>query len=135
MLKGKTALVTGSSQGIGLGVARAFAANGAAVVLTSEQPLTASRALQEVLDSHPATTYIQADLTREGEPERLIHEAIAAIGPLDVLVNNVGTYREPPLLDLTRDHFDFIMRLNVWVAICLTRELVRRANGRGGRIL
>ncbi|HUR53383.1 MAG TPA: SDR family oxidoreductase [Gemmataceae bacterium] len=133
MLKGKTALVTGSSQGIGLGVARAFAANGARVVLTSESPLAALQGVQSLLDS--STTYIQADLTHDGEPERLMAEARAAVGPLDILVNNVGTYREPPLLDLTRDHFDFIMRLNVWVAIALSREMVRHANERGGRIL
>ena len=135
MLKGKTALVTGSSQGIGLGVARAFAANGASVVLTSDQPLAASREVQTLLDSHSSSKYIQSDLTRDGEPERLMAEVRVAVGPLDILVNNVGTYREPPLLNLTRDHFDFIFRLNVWVAIALTREMVRHANGRGGRIL
>jgi NAD(P)-dependent dehydrogenase (short-subunit alcohol dehydrogenase family) len=135
MLKGKSALVTGSSQGIGLGAARAFAANGATVVLTSESPLAALRDVQTLLDSHPTAKYIQADLTRDGEPERLMADARAAVGPFDILVNNVGTYREPPLLDLTRDHFDFIFRLNVWVAIALTREIVRHANGRGGRIL
>lgn len=129
MLTGKTALVTGSSQGIGLAVARAMVASRAAVVLTSDQPLAAFH------DLPASTTYIQADLTRDGEPERLMAEARAAVGPLDILVNNLGTYREPPLLDLTRDHFDFIFRLNVWVAIALTREMVRHANGRGGRIL
>ena len=131
MLKGKTALVTGSSQGIGLGVASAFAANGATVVLTSESPLAALREVQALLDTHPSARYVQADLTRDGDPERLMAEA----GPLDILVNNVGTYREPPLLELTREHFDYIFRLNVWVAIALTREMVRHANGRGGRIL
>lgn len=135
MLKGKTALVTGSGQGIGLGVARAFAEHGAAVVLTSELPLAASRDVQHLLATHSSARYIQSDLTQVAEPERLVRESIAAIGPLDILVNNLGTYREPPLLDLTRDHFDFIFRLNVWVAIALTRELVRHANGRGGRIL
>jgi NAD(P)-dependent dehydrogenase (short-subunit alcohol dehydrogenase family) len=135
MLKGKTAVVTGSSQGIGLGVARAFAENGAAVVVTSEQPLAALQDVQRLLSDQPATRYVQADLMRDGEPERLINESIATVGPLDVLVNNLGTYREPPLLELTRDHFDFVFRLNVWVAIALTREVVRRASGRGGRIL
>ena len=58
-------------------------------------------------------------------------------GSIDVLVNNVGTYREPPLLELTKRDFDFIFHLNVWVAIALTREVVRRASAvkRGGRIL
>jgi NAD(P)-dependent dehydrogenase (short-subunit alcohol dehydrogenase family) len=137
MLNGKTALITGSSQGIGLGVAQAFAANGAAVVVTSERPLEALRDVQRLLSDYPATRYVQADLLTEGEPERLVAEAWAAMGGVDVLVNNVGTYKEPPLAELTRAHFDFIFRLNVWVAIALTREVVRRAGaaGRAGRIL
>ncbi len=136
MLNGKTALITGSSQGIGLGVARAFAANGARVVLTSERPRREVPDVEDVL-SRPGAWYIQADLTQDGEPERLVAEAWDRLGAIDVLVNNVGTFREPPLLELTRRHFDFIFHLNVWVAIALTREVVHRAvaAGRGGRIL
>ena len=51
----------------------------------------------------------------DGETERLVAEAWAAFGGIDVLVNNVGTYKEPPLAEITREHFDFIFRLNVWV--------------------
>jgi NAD(P)-dependent dehydrogenase (short-subunit alcohol dehydrogenase family) len=137
MLQGKTALVTGSSQGIGLGVARAYAENGAAVVLTSERPVAELPEVQRLLSQHSGCRYVRADVLEDGEPERLAAEAWDALGGIDVLVNNVGTYREPPLLELTRDHFDFIFRLNVWVAIALTREVVRRATAakRGGRVL
>src|SRR5213082_2539322 len=137
MLHGKTALVTGSSQGIGLGVAQAFAANAAAVVATSEKPLARCPEVQRLLSDYPAARYVQADLLTDGEPERLAAEAWAAMGGIDVLVNNVGTYKEPPLLELTRDHFDFIFRLNVWTGIAVTREVVRRAVAakRGGRVI
>ncbi len=137
MLHGKRALVTGSSQGIGLGVAQAFAVNGAAVAVTAEQPLEKLRDVQRLLSDYPATRYIQADLLKDGEPERLVAAAWEAMGGIDVLVNNVGTYKEPPLDAITRDHFDFIFRLNVWVSIALTREVVRRAAAarRGGRII
>jgi NAD(P)-dependent dehydrogenase (short-subunit alcohol dehydrogenase family) len=136
MLTEKTALITGSSQGIGLAVARSFVAAGARVALTSEQPRTAVPAVEEVLRS-PGTHYVQADMMRDGEPERLVAEAWERLGSIDILVNNVGTYREPPLLEMTQRDFDFIFHLNVWVAIALTREVVRRASaaGRGGRIL
>jgi NAD(P)-dependent dehydrogenase (short-subunit alcohol dehydrogenase family) len=137
MLTGKSALITGSSQGIGLGVAQAFAASGAKVVVTSEKPLASCPEVQRLLSDYEHTRYIRADLLADGEPERLVDEAWAAFGGLDVLVNNLGTYKEPPLAQLTRDHFDFIFRLNVWVPVAVTRELVRRARAarRGGRIL
>jgi NAD(P)-dependent dehydrogenase (short-subunit alcohol dehydrogenase family) len=132
MLRGKTALVTGSSQGIGLAVAQAFADAGARVVLTSERPVDADTL-------PPNSHYVQADLTCDGAAERLVAAAWDALGPIDVLVNNVGTYREPAFLDLTRRDFDFIFGLNVWAAIAVTREVVRRAGGvsprKGGRIL
>jgi glucose 1-dehydrogenase len=137
MLQGKSALITGSSQGIGLGVAQAFAASGAKVVVTSEKPLTKCPEVQRLLSDYEHTRYIQADLLSDGEPERLVAEAWAAFGGIDVLVNNLGTYKEPPLAQLTRDHFDFIFRLNVWVPVAVTREVVGRARSakRGGRII
>ncbi len=137
MLHGKSALVTGSSQGIGLGVAQAFAASGAKVVVTSEKPLDACPDVQRLLSDYEHTRYVRADLLADGAPERLVAEAWAAFGGLDVLVNNLGTYKEPPLTEITRDHFDFVFRLNVWVPVAVTREVVRRAQAarRGGRIL
>lgn len=127
MLHGKTALVTGSSQGIGRAVAEAFAAHGARVVLTSERPPAPELAA--------VGHYVQADLSKDGEAERLADEAYRHLGHIDILVNNVGTYREPAFGELTRRDFDFVFGLNVWTAIAVTQAVVRRAGGRGGRIL
>jgi glucose 1-dehydrogenase len=136
MLQGKTALITGSSRGIGLAVARAFVRNGARVVLTSELPLESCPGVQEVLQQ-PGTFYIAADLLKDGEAERLVAEAIGQLGRIDVLVNNLGAWSEPGLFDLTRADFDFIFHLNVWPAIAVTREVAKHgiASKRGGRIL
>jgi glucose 1-dehydrogenase len=126
MVHGKTALVTGSSQGIGRAAADALAAAGARVVYTSER----------VECAVPARChYLQADLTRDGEAERLVAAAWDRLGGIDVLVNNVGTYREPAFLDITRADFDRIFHLNVWTAIAVTQAVVKRAGNRGGRIL
>ena len=135
LLTGKRALVTGSSAGIGLGVARAFARNGAGVVLSSERPLSECPEVGSLLTV--GTQYIAADLTRPGEPERLVAEAWDRMGGLEILVNNVGTFREPAFLDLSRKHFDSIFGLNVWSGLAATLEFVRRAiaAGRGGRII
>jgi len=136
MLQGRRALVTGSSQGIGLAVARAYAANGARVVLTSERPEPGPEC-DALLRAAPGCHYVPADLSRDGEAEQLVAEAWARLGGIDVLVNNVGTFREPAFLDLTKRDFDFVFNLNVWAAIAVTREVVRRAvaAGHGGRVL
>ncbi len=137
MLAGKTALITGSSRGIGLGVARAFALAGAKVVCTSEIELERLPEVQTLLQQHSQTHYIRADLTQDGEAERLVREAWQWLGTIDVLVNNLGTYREPPFLELRREHFEWLFRLNVWSGIEVTQHVVRRAVAvnRGGRIL
>src|SRR5262249_33054544 len=137
MLAGKSALVTGSSQGIGLGVAQAFAASGAKVVVTSEKPLAKCPEVQRLLSDYEHTRYVEADLLKDGEPERLVAGAWGAFHGSDGVVNNLGTYKEPPLTEITREHFDFVFRLNLWVSIAITREVVRRAQAvkRGGRIL
>lgn len=131
MLRGKTVLVTGSSQGIGRAAAVACAANGARVAFTSERAQPADLALPT------GAIYMQGDLTRDGEAERLVDEVWSAFGGIDVLVNNVGTFREPAFLELSKRDFDAIFTLNVWSAITVTQAVVRRAVplGRGGRIL
>ncbi len=136
MLHGKTALVTGSSQGIGLAVAKAYLEAGARVVLTSEQPANVTRELTSVLNN-PHAHYLQANLLVEGECARLVEDAARWLGPIDILVNNVGTWREPSFLQLKRSDFDFIFGLNVWSAIELAQVVVRynQAQNRGGRIV
>lgn len=138
MLSGKRCLVTGSSQGIGLAVAAAFARHGAGVVLTSERSLDDSPDVASLLAAHPDRTfYFPADLTVDGAAEMLVAESWGALGGIDVLVNNVGIFREPAFLSLDRDHFENTFHLNVWSAIAVTQAVVRRAIAakRGGRIL
>jgi len=138
MLGGQRALVTGSSRGIGLAVAAAFAEQGASVCLTSEQPVHACPEVVEMLARYPDRVhYFQADLSKDGEADRLVTSAWSALGGIDVLVNNLGTYREPAFLDITKANFDSIFNVNVWSAIAVTQAVVRRAvaANRGGRIL
>src|SRR5262245_7997015 len=136
LLAGKKALVTGSSAGIGLGVAQAFVQNGAAVVVSSERPLVDCPDVVRLLKSGDAH-YIQADMTSPGDPERLVTEAWDRQGGLDILVNNVGTFREPAFLNLNREHFNFVFGLNVWSGLAAAQEFARRgiAARRGGRIV
>jgi len=135
-LRHKTVLVTGSSQGIGLAAAKALAIANARVVLTSEKEIADCSDVQQLLIQFPTTTrYLKADLTEEGEVEELVERTVACFGRIDVLVNNLGTFREPEFLNLSRRDFDFVFGLNVWTAIALTQAVVEHAEGKGGRIL
>jgi glucose 1-dehydrogenase len=136
MLDGKKALITGSSRGIGLGVAGAFVKNGASVVISSEKPASECHEVAGLLKK-PGVHYIQADLAISSEPERLVGEAWDRLGGFDILVNNVGTFREPEFLETTRENFDFIFGLNVWSGLAASQAFARRgiAAGKGGRIL
>jgi NAD(P)-dependent dehydrogenase (short-subunit alcohol dehydrogenase family) len=127
MVSGKRVLLTGASAGIGLAAAKAFAAHGAQVVRVAQTPE----------ENVPGTRYVRADLSAEGEPARAIAAGWDLLGGLDVLVNNVGVYREPAFTDLTRREFDAVFGLNVWAALACSQEFVRRlvTAGRGGRIL
>jgi len=89
-LDGKVALVTGSSSGIGLAVARSLAEAGAALVINSATSVVAG---QEVAASLPQATYVQADVADDGACDALIEATLDRFGRLDVLVNNAGTTR------------------------------------------
>ena len=136
MLSGKKALVTGSSRGIGLAVAEAYLRHGASVVLSSERPLAECPEVSPLLKTGNGH-YVESDMSKAGESAALVATAWEQLDGLDVLVNNVGTFREPSFAVITRQHFDFIFGLNVWSALEATQEFVRRgrAAGRGGRII
>jgi len=138
MLQNQKALVTGSSRGIGLAIAEAYLKHGAQVCLHSQLSIADCPEVQAVLNEYrERACYIQADLTQEGEAERLVEQAWNGFDGIDVLVNNVGTFREPSYLKLSKSDFDFIFNVNVWSAIAMSQAVVKRAveAQRGGRIL
>ena len=135
ILTGKRVLVTGSSSGIGLAAGRAMAAAGARVVFTSERPLDAVPDVAAIVNEFPGSAYVPANLLENDAADRLVDSVTALLGGLDVLVNNLGTFREPAFLEISRHDFDFIFGLNVWTAIAVTQAWVKRAGHRGGRIL
>ena len=138
ILDGKRVLVTGSSQGIGRAIAEAMLTAGARVVLTAQQPLTEVSGWPGLQQRFPGRChYFSADFARPNAAGPLVEAAWTALGGINVLVNNVGTFREPNFLELTEADFEFLFRLNVWSAISTTREVVKRAKAaeRGGRIL
>jgi ketoreductase RED2 len=112
-LKGRVALVTGSSSGIGAAVATTLAERGANVVVNSASSVAAGQQLAAAL---PDATYVQADVSDPASAERLVAAAIDRYGRLDIVVNNAGTTAVIPHHDLdaaTNEIWERILRVNV----------------------
>lgn len=122
-LAGKRAVVTGSTKGIGLGIARAFVREGARVVVTARSADDCAMVAKELGDSAFA---IAADLSRSDEVRRLAAEALNALdGAVDVLVNNAGQPCVAPSVDLAEADYRYTLDLNLTAYFVLSQELGR----------
>ncbi len=128
VLTGKTALITGSTSGIGLAIARALAADGAAIVLNGfGDPDEIERIRGELGARHSG-----ADLTR---PEA-IEAMMAEVGPVDILVNNAGTQHVAPVDQFPVEKWDLILALNLSAAFHTIRLALPAMKAKGwGRII
>ncbi|MGE0461889.1 MAG: SDR family NAD(P)-dependent oxidoreductase [Vicinamibacterales bacterium] len=137
-LKGKNALVTGSSRGIGRGIVVRFAQEGANVAINY---VGSARAAEETLAAVMAHgvrgVILPADVGSVVDVRRLIDEASAALGPLDILVNNAGVEKHAPFWDVSEQDYDKVLDVNLKGAFFATQAMVRhlRASGRPGRII
>ena len=115
MLQGKTALVTGSTSGIGLGIARAYAAQGANVILNGFGNADDIEKLRAGLDaeSEGDIRYDGADLSKQDAIEGMMSRAIAEFGAVDVLVNNAGIQFVAPIDEFPTAKWDAILALNL----------------------
>ena len=136
-LRGKVCLVTGASRGLGAVIARTLAGQGAAVAVHYHQSAAQALALcAELTAAGAAAVPVQADLLDAGAIEPLAAEVAARLGPIDILVNNVGPYVDTPFLDLALADFDLVMAGNVRATFLLSQLVGRDMRARGaGRII
>ncbi|TMH25101.1 MAG: 3-hydroxybutyrate dehydrogenase [Betaproteobacteria bacterium] len=115
MLNGKTALVTGSTSGIGLGIARAFAGQGANVILNGFGDAKEIEALRlSIATEHGVKVrYDGADLSKQAEIETMIAKALAEFGAIDILVNNAGIQFVAPVDEFPVDKWNAIIAINL----------------------
>jgi 3-oxoacyl-[acyl-carrier protein] reductase len=130
-LHGKAVLITGASTGIGAALARAFAAQGAKLALHYNSHEADARALAAELGTQPAL--VRGDLTKRGEARRVVDDAAAALGGLDVLINNAGGIGERrPITEVDDALFDFVYDLNVRSLLAATQAAIPHFEKRGG---
>ena len=110
-LDGQTALVTGATRGIGLGIATALAEAGAHVIMSSRQPKP--EVVQGLKDAGHRIDYLQADVRDPAQVKKLITDATAITGRLDILVNNAGVAQHGETHDFTMENYRRIMDINV----------------------
>jgi 3-hydroxybutyrate dehydrogenase len=134
MLQGKTALVTGSTSGIGLGLACALAQQGAKVMLNGFGDVAAAQA--EVARYGTEVDYYSADMAQPSEVEAMVRACEARFGSCDVLVNNAGIQHVAPVQDFPPERWDAILAINLSSAFHSTRMALPGMLTRGwGRIL
>ena len=114
-LAGKTALVTGSTSGIGLGIAHALAAQGANIVFNGfgDAPLIASLQQQTASEYAVQTAYFGADMSKPTEIEHMMKDAIAQFGSVDILINNAGIQHVANVEDFPVDRWDAVIAINL----------------------
>mgnify|MGYP006275529935 FL=1 len=138
MLQNKNVLVTGSTSGIGHGVARSLAEAGYNVVLNgSRSPERAENLRQELeTDFKVKVLYKQADLQDYKKAEEVVHEVAEELGSLDILVNNAGIQHVSPVEEFPVDKWQAIVNLNLNAAFYMIRSTVPLMKGQGwGRIV
>ncbi len=137
-LEGRGAIVTGSTSGIGLGIARALAASGADLVLNGFGEAAAIARLRDGLEEEFGVTvaHSAADMSRPEQVTAMVAEAAAALGTVDILVNNAGIQHVAPIAEFPRAKWDQILAINLSAAFHAMQAVIPGMATRGwGRIV
>ncbi len=134
-LQNKVAIVTGASKGIGASIAKALAAEGAAVIVNySSSHEDAEKVVNEINEKGGQALAVQANVSLQKDIEYLIQEALRVFKKIDILVNNAGLYEFLPLEMITEEHFYKLFNINVLGLILTIKEVVKHL-GPGSSII
>ncbi|WP_034159267.1 glucose 1-dehydrogenase [Sphingomonas sp. ERG5] len=134
-LAGKVAVVTGASKGIGASIAKALAAEGAAVVVNyASSKAGADVVVQAITDAGGKAVAVQGDVTKADQAKAVVDAAVANFGRLDVLVNNSGVYEFAAIEAVTEEHYRRMFDVNV-LGVLLTTQAASKHLGEGGSVI
>jgi 3-oxoacyl-[acyl-carrier protein] reductase len=135
-LDGKVAVVTGASKGIGAGIAKHLAAEGAAVVVNySSSKSGADKVVDEITKRGGKAIAVQADVAKKKDIDRLFAETKKTFGRLDILVNNAGVFEFLPLEQVTEEHFHRHFDINVLGLLLAIQEATNYFGPEGGSVI
>ncbi len=135
-LKNKVAVVTGASKGIGAEIAKALAAEGAAVVVNyASSKEGADRIVAEITSKGGKAVAVQGDVAKAADVKRLFEETKKQFGTLDVLVNNAGVYEFAPLEAVTEENFHRLFNTNVLGVLLTTQQAAKLFGPEGGSVI
>lgn len=135
-LQDKVAIVTGASKGIGAAIAKAYAAEGATVVVNYASDKTgAERVVNEIAGKGGKALALQGDVAQEGDVVRLVEVTKETYGKVDVLVNNAGVFAFQPLEGVTAEEFHRQFNINVLGTLFAAREASKAFGDKGGSII
>ena len=136
-LDGKVAIVTGGNRGIGKGIAKGLAAEGASLTIAARDAELLTQTANELREKGTKVLAVPTDVTDEEQIKALFEKAMAEYGRLDILVNNAGAFDGGPIDELSTEAWDKVIAVNLRAPFLCSREAMRimKAQGEGGRII
>ncbi|HEY3521821.1 MAG TPA: glucose 1-dehydrogenase [Rhodanobacteraceae bacterium] len=134
-LKGKVAVVTGASKGIGASIARTLAAEGASVVVNyASSKAGADKVVSEIAEAGGKAVAVQGNVSKVSDAQAIVDAALKHFGRIDVLVNNSGVYEFKPLEEITEEHYRKQFDVNV-LGLLLTTQAAAKHLGEGASVI
>jgi len=136
-LKGKTAVVTGGSMGIGYGISYRLSEAGANVLIASRNLEEGNKAVEEIKKKGFSAAAISVDVSKEEDVKKMVGEAIKLFGSVDILVNNAGIFPFMTVSQIKTEMFDQVIAVNLKGTFLCTKYIAEQMikQGRGGRII
>lgn len=135
-LNGKVALITGASKGIGAGIAKTYANEGASVVVNyASSREGADKVVQEITAAGGKAIAVQGNVENAADVKRIFEEIVKTYGKLDILVNNAGVYKFAGIEDITEELFHQTFNINVLGSILTIQQAVKLFGDKGGAII
>ena len=132
-LKGKVAIITGATSGMGRDTAVIFAEEGAKVMITGRDEKRALEVVEEIKKKGGEAAYVIADIADRNAPDKIVDEAVAKYGTVDILFNNAGVFLYNRAVETEIEDWDKVMQVNVTSAYLLSKKVapIMKAKGKG----